>query len=389
MTNWNEHLSSRLSAWKRQGLSRELKIAEGTGVRFKLRGKDVLSFASNDYLGLAAHPAVIAASKAALDNTGTGAGASPLIVGHKLIHAQLESALAAFKQSETALVFPSGFQAALAALGALAGENDSIILDRLSHASLIDGAKLSGARVRAFKHNDLDDLRKLLDSEHGRPCIVAVESLYSMDGDTAPLEELAAITRQAGALLLVDEAHATGVLGESGRGALEKLARDSGLPAHVIAMGTLSKALGSQGGYVCASKLVTDTIVHAGRAYLFSTALAPAAVAAASAALKLIDGEPERRIRLMQLSNSLRAALKRLEFPIVDSAGPIIPVLTGDEKRATACADALLARGIYVPAIRYPTVKKGEARLRISLSAGHTREDCQRLIDGLKSVFNN
>jgi len=405
---WTHHLKSRLAAWRKQGLARELKIVHGAGVRFKLRGNAILSFGSNDYLGLSTHPAVIAAAQEALAQCGAGAGASPLLVGHKSVHAELELALAAFKRTETALVFASGFQAALATLGAVAGEDDTIILDKLAHASLIDGAKLSGARVRVFKHNDIDDLKTILTSENKRRCMVVVESLYSMDGDLAPLAELIALTETEGALLLVDEAHATGVLGQTGRGGLEKFSRSTvvgalnpsplpqgegnttartALPAHVIAMGTVSKALGSQGGFICASQWVADTILHAGRAYLFSTALAPAAAAAALASVKLIDAEPERRTRLMQLCHSLRAALKRLNFETVDGYGPIIAILAHDEKRATRCAESLLSRGLYVPAIRFPTVKKGEARLRISLSAAHTREDCQQLIDGLKAAL--
>jgi len=395
--NWFEHLQDRLSTWHAEGLARELKVAEGAGVRFKLRSQEVLSFASNDYLGLSTHPQVVAAAKAALERSGAGATASPLIVGHKSEHVELESALAAFKQSEAALVFASGYQAALASLGALAGAEDTILLDRLAHASLLDGARLSGARVRTFKHNDLADLERVLgrelgDDPHGpkprakRRAIVVVESLYSMDGDAAPLAELVAVTERAGALLLVDEAHATGVLGETGRGGLERITKErGGLPEHVVAMGTLSKALGSQGGFICARKLVTDTIVHSGRAYLFSTALAPAAAAAAHAALKLVDAEPQRRERLLALAQAVRASLRAAQLSVLPGTGPIIPVLAGSEQQATAWSEALLKQGIYVPAIRYPTVKKGQARLRISLSAGHSEADCAALLGAMKA----
>lgn len=413
-SHWNDHLQSRLTAWRKQGLARELKTAEGTGVRFSLRGKQVLSFAANDYLDLANHPDVIAAAKAALDEHGAGATASPLIVGHKAEHVKLEAALCAFKQSEAALVFASGFQASLATIGALVGENDTVILDRLAHASLIDGAKLSGARVRAFKHNDVEDLRRILSAEtasgsaeptsppapllegeggatkyadeSGR-ALVIVESLYSMDGDQAPLAEILRVCADAGAMVLVDEAHATGVLGATGRGAMEAISKTNGaLPEHVVAMGTLSKALGSQGGFVCASRRVIETIVHSGRAYLFSTALVPSAAAAARAALAIVDSEPERREHVVQLANSLRSALQNNGFDVVPGNGPIIAVLTGEEKRATQWSETLLAKGIYVPAIRYPTVKKGQARLRISLSSAHRREDCQTLLNELKKL---
>ncbi|MGD0090822.1 MAG: pyridoxal phosphate-dependent aminotransferase family protein [Planctomycetota bacterium] len=359
-------------------------------MRLKFDGREILSFASNDYLGLSTHPLVIAAAKAALERRGAGAGASPLIVGHKPEHAELESALAEFKQSAAALVFPSGYQAALASLGALAGAAETIILDRLAHASLLDGARLSGARVRTFKHNDVADMERLLEREgtdRNQPRYVApvvvVESLYSMDGDAAPLAELAAVAQAAGALLLVDEAHATGVLGETGRGGLEQLAKEHGrLPEHVVAMGTLSKTLGSQGGFICASKLVIDTIVHSGRAYLFSTALAPASAAAAREALRLIDAEPQRRTHLLALSRTVRAGLAARKLNVLPGTSPIIPVMAGTEQTATAWSEALLRRGIYVPAIRYPTVKKGQARLRVSLSAGHTETDCAALLEG-------
>jgi 8-amino-7-oxononanoate synthase len=388
---WPAHLRNRLAVWRDDGLARELKIAAGSGVRFNLRGRNVLSFASNDYLGLSTHPRVIAEAKAALDATGAGATASPLIVGHRTEHANLEAALAVFKQSESALVFASGYQAALATLGALAGEHDTIILDRLSHASLLDGAKLSAARVRTFKHNDLADLKRLLQREV-RPrrapnshALVAVESLYSMDGDAAPLAEIVGLTQAAGALLLVDEAHATGVLGDSGRGGLEAITKDAGqLPDHVIAMGTLSKVLGSQGGFICASNNVTDTIVHAGRAYIFSTALAPASAAAARTALRLIDAEPERRRHLLALSRTVREGLAALKLDVLPGASPIIAVIAGAEERAVTWSEALLARGIFVPAIRYPTVKKGQARLRISLSAAHSDADCNTLLENMK-----
>ena len=363
-------------------------------MRFKLRGREVLSFASNDYLGLSTHPQVIAAAKAALERNGAGAGASPLIVGHKTEHAELESALAKFKQSAAALVFPSGYQAALASLGALAGAEDTIVLDRLAHASLLDGARLSGARVRTFKHNDVGDLGRILEREgadrkvpRSAAPVVVVESLYSMDGDAAPLAEIVAATQAAGALLLVDEAHATGVLGETGRGGLERITKEHGrLPEHVIALGTLSKALGSQGGFICAGQLVIDTIVHSGRAYLFSTALAPAAAAAAREALRLIDAEPQRREHLLALARTVREGLTARKLNVLPGTSPIIPVIAGSEQRATAWSEALLRQGIYVPAIRFPTVKKGQARLRISLSASHTEEDCAALLGAMKKA---
>lgn len=385
--SWDDCLNSKIAEWRESGLAREVHTAAGTGVRFEFRGRRILSFASNDYLGLAAHPAVVAAAKQALDEHGAGCSASPLICGHKPVHAALERELAAFKRSESALVFPSGYQAAVGTLAALATSANSVILDRLAHASLIDGAHLSKARVCTFKHNNVNDLKRLLQREHPRRCVVALESLYSMDGDIAPIDEIAGVCRQAGALLLVDEAHATGVLGETGRGALEALTtRLGGLPNEIVALGTLSKALGSQGGFICASKAVVENIIHTGRAYLFSTALSPACAGAAQAALKLVDLEPQRRTNLTTMANQIRAALAASKCPALDSTGPIIPIPAGEEQTAIRWKESLFEQRLYVPAIRYPTVKKGQARLRISVSAGHTDSDCDTLIAALKQL---
>ncbi|HYF47903.1 MAG TPA: aminotransferase class I/II-fold pyridoxal phosphate-dependent enzyme, partial [Planctomycetota bacterium] len=277
------------------------------------------------------------------------------------------------------------YQASLAAIVALADQNCSVILDRLCHASLLDGAALSDARKRYFKHNDVTDLGALIRKEDRR-CLIVVESLYSMDGDTAWLTEISDLAAATGSLLLVDEAHATGVLGPTGRGALEEFSTGGKLAEHIVALGTLSKALGAQGGYVCGPRWVIDTILHAGRAYMFSTALAPAAVGAAREALRIAARETERRIGLLQRAQTLRRKLAELNFKSIDGTGPIIPVITGDETRATSWSQNLLEAGLLVPGIRYPTVKKGEARLRISLSAAHTDADIQRLIEALAKL---
>ena len=384
---WDQYLIERLQAWSDAGLGRELHLVEGVGVQVRINGTPVVSFASNDYLGLEGHPEIARAAALALNRTGAGAAASPLITGYRGEHQWLENRLAAFKQSESALVFPSGFQASLATLAALAGPEDTILADRLSHASLLDGAQLSGARLRVFKHNDIADVQRLLEKEQRRRCILVAESLYSMDGDAAPVQELVEISDEAGALLLLDEAHATGVLGPNGRGALEELtARNGSLPRHVIALGTLSKALASQGGFICARREIIATVVHAGRAYLYSTALSPVSAAAANAALELIDREPERRTKLLKLTGNLRTGLTQLNLETFGGAGPIVPVLAGSEARALDWSERLFESGFYVPAIRYPTVKKGHARLRISLSAGHSDENCDALLKAMKNL---
>jgi glycine C-acetyltransferase/8-amino-7-oxononanoate synthase len=369
--------------WRATGLARRLRVADGQGVRLRVDGRDVISFASNDYLGLSQHPRVKAAACAALEAHGAGATASRLICGTRPEHAELEAALARFKGSESCLVFASGYQTPLALLPALTGEAPcAIVLDRLAHACLVDGARLSSARVRTFRHNNPKDLAAVLEKEaahaDGRLLLVAIESLYSMDGDVAPLAEIHAVAHRFGAWLLVDEAHATGVLGPGGRGALSEIFAQA-LPDDVLAMGTLSKALGSQGGYLCASRRVTDLLVHAGRAFLFSTGLAPAAAAAAREALRLIEADDGLRMRLLEKSAALRERLRTAGWDVLGGPGPILPLVVGDERRAVELAEALMDRGFWVPAIRYPTVKRGAARLRVSLSVAH--EDAE--IDGL------
>lgn len=387
MSDWASFIDGRLNDWRDAGLERRLRVADGVGVHLRVDGRDVVSFASNDYLGLSRHPRVKAAACAAIDAHGTGATASRLICGTRPEHAELETALARFKGSESCLVFATGYQTPLALLPALAGEAPcAIVLDRLAHACLVDGARLSNARVRTFRHNDPKDLAAVLEKEaahaDGLRMLVAVESLYSMDGDVAPLAEFHAVARRFGAWLLVDEAHATGVLGPGGRGVLAEIFPQL-LPENVLAMGTLSKALGSQGGYLCASKRVTDLLVHAGRAFLFSTGLAPSAVAAAREALRLIEEDDGPRVRLLERSVALREALRKTGWEVLGGPGPILPLVVGDERRAVELADGLMNRGFWVPAIRYPTVKRGLARLRISLSAAHRDAE----IDGLVAAL--
>ena len=384
---WDQYLIERLQLWSDEGLARELKMVEGHGVHLKINGTAVVSFASNDYLGLSGHPHIAEVAAQALRTSGSGSGASPLITGYKGEHQWLENRLANFKQSEAALVFPSGFQASVATIVALAGEEDTILVDRLAHASLLDGAKLSGARLRVFKHNDTEDLKKLLEKERGSRCLIIAESIYSMDGDTAPLAELVEIADDFGALLLLDEAHATGILGPGGRGGLEAMSADNGgLPRHVIALGTLSKALASQGGFICARHDIISNVIHAGRPYMFSTALSPISAAAANAALELLDKEPQRRATVLAHAETVRAGLKKIGLMSPEGTGPIVPVITESERRAVEWSTRIFEQGFYVPAIRFPTVKRGQARLRISLSAAHTTSDIAALLQAMKDL---
>jgi 8-amino-7-oxononanoate synthase len=406
MDAWSESLRQRLAGWKEAGLERRLRLSTGRGVHIELDGRPVVSFASNDYLGLSHHPRVLAAAHAALDASGAGATASRLLAGNKPEHVGLEEDLARFKRTAAALVFPTGYQTALGTLTGLTGgdEGCAVVLDRLVHACLLDGARLSGARVRTFPHNDVGDLKRVLEAEARRSrdeagpgaasgtagacrLLVVVESLYSMDGDVAPLGQIYAAARAAGAWLLVDEAHATGVLGPGGRGALAEVFSGA-LPEDVLSMGTLSKALGSQGGFLCASQLVIEALTQGARQFLFSTGLAPAAAAAARAALAIAQEDQDRRAGLLRRADQLRSALRQAGWKVLGGPGPILPVLVGGESRAVELAGRLLKEGLWAPAVRYPTVPKGAARLRVSLSAEHTDEDIAALAKGLSQRFS-
>jgi 8-amino-7-oxononanoate synthase len=391
MTDWNAHLSARLDTLKNAGLQRTLRIAIGSGVHLEVGDRKLVSFASNDYLGLSAAAAQVAGA--------SGATASRLICGTKPEHVELESALAQFKRTQAALVFPSGYHAALSVIQALVGsKNDEqagvhILIDRLAHASLLDGAMLAkewgGASARTFKHNDLEALKEKLDKvPQDELALVVTESLFSMDGDLAPLEALYKLTHKKGALLLVDEAHATGVLGPNGAGLLSEVFAGNDLPDDIVSMGTLSKALGSQGGFICASKTVIDTIIHSGRAFLFTTGLAPVCAAAGLSAVKyLAEGKAESaRKRLLENSIQVRKQLSAQGWQVIEGHGPIIPVVIGDEARTLEIFNQLMGAGYWVPAIRFPTVARGQARLRISLSAAHEQWHLDALLAELKKL---
>lgn len=377
--NW---IDSELAELERQGLRRRLADRGGAqGAVVWLDGRELINFSSNDYLGLAADPRLVQAVQAVLDEQGWGAGASPLISGHSDLHRQLEVRLAEFEQAEAALVFPSGFAANAGTIAALVGPGDVVFTDRKNHASLLDGCRMSRADVKVYSHVDWQQLEKLLqrDEAHSRRLIVT-DSLFSMDGDIAPLTHLADVAERHNAILMIDEAHATGVFGQSGRGVAEAQVVEARIPVRV---GTLSKALGSHGGYVVGERRLIDWLVNRARPYVFSTA-APAAVAAASlAALDIVAGEPERRIVLLDRAAELRRRLVDRGWNVGNSASQIIPVLVGEAEAAVRLSASLREKGLFVPAIRPPTVPKGEACLRISLCYGHSPEMIERLVGSL------
>lgn len=366
----------------RRGLRRARRhVQSAQGVRVRYRGRDFLNFSANDYLNLAVDPRLARAAAAAAKRYGTGAGASALVSGYLPPHRALERALARWEGTASALVLSSGFAANLAVVGSLAGPEDAVFSDALNHASLIDGCRLARARVHVYRHADAGHLDELLRREGGRVRrrLIVTDTVFSMDGDFAPLIELLDLARRHDALLVLDEAHATGVLGPGGRGLGAELPDDE----RVIKVGTLSKALGAQGGFVCGPRRLVSWLVNRARPYIFSTALAPPAAAAARRAVAVAQAEPQRREHLLGLAELLRGELRRLGCPDGGSRCQIVPVVVGEARAAVQLSRCLEERGLLVPAIRPPSVPPGTARLRISLSAGHTREDVGRLVTAL------
>ena len=386
--------AEQLQALRARSLHRTLReIDSPQGSIVDLVGKRLINFSSNDYLGLANDARLRDAAAAAIAKFGVGAGASRLISGTQSPHLQLESALAKWKGTQAALCFSSGYAAAVGTLPALVGKGDVVLLDKLSHASLIDGAKLSGATLRVFPHNHLGKLESHLEwtkREHPNARVVVVtESVFSMDGDRVPLRELIELKKRFRALLLLDEAHALGVIGPNGRG----LAVEEGLNEDVdVQMGTLSKALGVSGGYICGSRSLVEWLINRARSFIYSTAPPPVLAAAARAAVEFLaspDGEDRRlqlwkRIELMRknLPQDRQSTLREKPRP----ASAIFPWIVGDEQGAIDLSRALQAEGFLVPAVRYPTVAKGSARLRITVTAAHEEAQIMTLTDVLRRL---
>lgn len=380
-------IAAALAEWDALGLRRKLVERSGPqlGSQFTLGDQTYLNFGSNDYLGLAAE-CLTAAVLDALPRSGWGAGASPLITGRGELHAALERALAEFEGTEAALLFSSGYAANVGTITALVGPGDAIFSDAKNHASIIDGCRLSGAAIHKYSHLDMGDLRELLQT-HGpaaRRRLLVTDTLFSMDGDLAPLPQLAQLAAEHEAMLMVDEAHATGVFGEQGRGVAEHWGVERGVH---IRVGTLSKALGSHGGFVAGSQALIDWLANRARSYVFSTAAPEALAAAGLAALQYVREEPQRREQLLSRAADLRAALVERGYNIGTTASHIIPVYLGDPLRAMQASQQLRAAGLWVPAIRPPSVPQGESLLRISLSYAHTPAMIQRLLAGLQSAL--
>jgi 8-amino-7-oxononanoate synthase len=375
-------IDDELAALERQQLRRRLGLRGGPqAARLVIDGRELVNFGSNDYLGLAADPRLGLAVAEAIRQEGWGSGASPLVTGHAAAHQRLAEQLAEFEGTEAALVFSSGFAANTGAIAALVGPGDAVYCDRKNHASLLDGCRLSRADVRPYPHGNHGRLACLLaQSGRYRRRLITTDGLFSMDGDLAPLAELTRLAERYEAMLLVDEAHATGVFGRHGRGIGEHLGVESRVHVRI---GTLSKALGSVGGFVAGSRSLVEWLANRARPYVFSTAGPAAAAAAALAAIEIVRQEPQGRERLLARAERLRGELAAQGWNTGKSASQIIPLMVGDAERAVRLSARLREGGLFVPAIRPPTVPDGEACLRISLTASNTEEMISALLAAL------
>jgi len=393
VSDFETQLRDELSRWQARGLGRSLPLVESPqGPKIRIGGAEYLNFSANDYLGLANHPALKEAAATAVQTYGAGAGSARLLSGSLPPQQALEEALAAYKGTEAAISFSSGFATALGVIPALVDKSDVVLLDKLAHACLVDGARLSGARLRVFAHNDVEDLESKLTwaaaqraAGTARRILVVCESVYSMDGDAAPLGAMVDLKDRYQAWLMVDEAHATGVLGPHGAGLIQQL----GLTKRVeIQMGTLGKALGAAGGFIAGAGVLREWLIHRARSFVFSTAPPPAVAAAALAGVKVAGSEEGETLRqaLRQRVIELVSGLRSLGWNVAQPAAAIVPIMLGAEETALKFAQLLRENGLFLPAIRYPTVPRGQARLRVSLSAAHTADDVARLLDVLKSL---
>ncbi len=381
-----EWIEQELRRLREANLFRKVRVRQSphVGGLIQVDSRNLIDFSSNDYLALAADERLIEAAFHTARQVGWGSGASPLVSGNGVWHQRLESELANFEGQKAALLFSSGFAANLSTIATLVGAGDRIFSDQWNHASIIDGCRLSGAAISIYRHCDIDHLSQLLETEtNGGRKLIVTDSLFSMDGDFAPLGKLCDLAEKHGAMVMVDEAHATGIYGRSGRGLCEALGVEDRVSAKV---GTLSKAFGGSGGFVVGNQSLIDLVRHRGRAYMFSTAIPEACAASSLAALEIIDSEPERRFQLLDSARNICEQLRTANFNLGTSASYIIPVIVGAEQTAIEWSKRLLEFGVFVPAIRPPTVPLGSSRLRISLNASHSASQLNHLVESLISL---
>lgn len=380
-----EYISDELKNIKEAGLYRKLNVVgSAQGAYLEINGKKYLSFCSNNYLGLANNPLVIKAVKDAVEKYGWGAGASRLVSGNMKLHETLEDEISRFKGKEASIVFPTGYMANIGTISSLVSKGDLVICDKLNHASIIDGCRLSGADFRIYPHCDMEKLENVLrkSAKYSRKLIVT-DTVFSMDGDIAPLPDIVRIALKYKAMVMVDEAHGTGVFGQMGRGVVEHFNLSEKVN---IIMGTLSKAVGSLGGYVSGDADLINYLRNKARSFMYTTALPPAVCAASIAGIKLIQKDPSLRASLWHNVRYLKEKLELLNFNVISSESPIIPILIGDAKKAVEVSKFLYKNCILIPAIRPPTVPAGSSRLRLTVMSTHTREDMERLLGVLSDV---
>ena len=379
------YLADELQDLRERGLFRWPRRLDGPQEPLaRYDGREVINLCSNNYLGLANHPALKEAARRALEELGVGSGAVRTIAGNMALHLEVEEELARFKHTEATLLYQSGFTANAGTVSAVLGKDDLILSDELNHASIIDGARLSGAEKKIYPHKDVAAARALLEASRGaRHVLLITDGVFSMDGDIAPLPELVALAEEFGAIMMVDDAHASGVLGSAGRGTIDHF----GLHGRVhIQVGTLSKAFACQGGYVAGSRTLVDYLIHRARPLLFSTSHPPSVAATALAAVRLVQERPEIIERLWDNTRMFKQGLTSLGFNTGMSETPITPVITGDERAAMDLSDRLFAAGVFALGIAFPTVPRGKARVRTIVTAGHTREHLQRALDAFEQV---
>lgn len=384
--SWTSFMSESLNDLKAKGLYRKLRVLDNSvSTRVKSNNRTVVLFSSNDYLGLANDLRMKDASTKAVLSWGTGSGASRLISGNTTLYTKLEEAVARFKKSESALVFPSGYSANAGVISSLAQEGDLILSDALNHASIIDACKLTKAKVVTYPHCDVDFVKDYLEnSQKPKKVLVVTDGVFSMTGELAPIPQLCIICKQYGALLMVDDAHGTGVTGPEGRGTLDYYNLNE---PGIVQVGTFSKALGGLGGFVAGSNLLIDFIINHARSIIYSTALPPSVLASNCEGIRIISEDSSLRIKLFELINQLRDGLVSLGFPVFPVPMPIIPIVIGDVSETLSVAQYLWDKGFFVPPIRPPTVMPGESCLRISLSALNTTEDIDRLLWAIKAYY--